>query len=90
MINTDLESKFVTYKPNKYNGSYIFKAEECYHYDIQYFKLISLKSGNIKESLIHEQTLKTPCESDTKILKLIKLPTIDINGKVLLNDSYKL
>ena len=88
MINTDLESKAVIYKPNKYNGSYIFKAEECYHYDIQYFKLITLKSGNVKESLIHEQTLKTPCESDLKILKLIELPTIDVYGKVLLNDSY--
>ena len=88
LINTDLESKAVIYKPNKYNGSYIFKAEECYHYDIQYFKLVTLKSGNVKENLIHEQTLKTPCESDLKILKLIELPTIDVNGKILLNDSY--
>ena len=83
LINTDLESKAIVYKPNKYNGSYIFKAEECYHYDIQYYKLVTLKSGNVKESLIHEQTLKTPCESDLKILKLIKLPTIDVNGKFI-------
>jgi hypothetical protein len=88
LINTDLESKPIIYEPNKYNGSYIFKAEECYHYDIQYFKLVTLKSGSVKESLIHEQTLKTPCESDLKILKLIKLPTIDIHGKVILNESY--
>ena len=47
----------------------------------------NLKSGNVKESLIHEQTLKTPCESDLKILKLIELPTIDVYGKVLIVDS---
>ena len=88
LINTDLESQPVIYKPNKYNGSYIFKAEECYHYDVQYFKLITLKSGSIKESLIHEQSLKTPCESDRKVLKPIKLPTIDVYGKVILNDDY--
>ena len=88
LINTDLESKPIIYKPNKYNGSYIFKAEECYHYDVQYFKLITLKSGSVKESLIHEQTLKAPCESNLKILNPIKLPTIDENGKVILNDSY--
>ena len=88
LINTDLETKPIIYKPNKYNGSYIFKAEECYHYDVQYFKLVTLKSGSVKESLIHEQTLKTPCESDLQILKPIKLPTIDVYGKIILKDVY--
>ena len=89
LINTDLESKSVSYKPNKYNGSYIFKAEDCYHYDVQYYKLITLKNGSVKELLIHEQTLKTPCESDLKVLKPIQLPTIDSYGKVILGENYQ-
>ena len=83
LINTDLETPAAIYKPNNFNGSYIFKAEECYHFDVQYFKLVTLSSGKVKESLIHEQTIKTPCESSRKIVKPILLPTIDYYGKIV-------
>ena len=83
LINTDLESQPVIYKPNNFNGSYIFKANECYHYDISYYKLITLSSGEIKENLIYEQSIKTPCESTDKIIKPIQLPTIDYFGNVV-------
>ena len=50
---------------------------------MQYFKLVNLSSGKVKESLIHEQTIKTPCESSRKIVKPILLPTIDYYGKIV-------
>ena len=50
-IDLDNISKF--YEPNKFNGTYSFNVEQCYHYDVQYYKSFTLSSGKVKEVLIH-------------------------------------
>ena len=83
LINNDLESDPLIYKPNNFNGSYIFKAEKCYNYDIDYYKLVTLSSGKVKESLMYEQSIKTPCENTKTIISPINLPTVDYYGNVV-------
>ncbi|MDG1238525.1 MAG: hypothetical protein P8N69_06410 [Flavobacteriales bacterium] len=83
LTNSNSNEEIKVYKPNNFNGSYIFKVEECHLYDVKYYRLVTLSSGTEKESLIHEQTIKTKCESFEKIMSPVLLPTIDYNGNIV-------
>lgn len=83
LTNSNSNQELKVYKPNNFNGSYIFKVEECHLYDVKYYRLVTLSSGTVKESLIHEQTIKTKCENFEKIMSPVLLPTVDYNGNVV-------
>ena len=88
LTNTDLDNKSRFYEPNKFNGAYAFNVEQCYHYDVQYYKSFSLSSGKVKEVLIQEQTIKVPCEINEGLT--INLPVINQKGELLKNNNYEI
>ncbi|MEK9619500.1 MAG: hypothetical protein VW078_05335 [Flavobacteriales bacterium] len=88
LTNTDLDNNSKFYEPNKFNGTYSFNVEQCYHYDVQYYKSFTLSSGKVKEVLIQEQTIKVPCEIDEGLT--ISLPIINTKGELLENNNYEI
>ena len=88
LTNTDLDNKPRFYEPNKINGAYAFNVEQCYHYDVQYYKSFTLSSGKVKEVLIQEQTIKVPCEINEGLT--ISLPVINTKGELLKNNNYEI
>ena len=88
LTNTDLEVKPIFYEPNKYNGTYSFDIEQCYQYDIQYYKSLILKSGKVKEVLIHQKSIKAPCELIEGVT--IKLPLINQKGELIKDNNYEI
>ena len=88
LTNTDLENTPIFYLPNKFNGTYVFDIEECYNYDVQYFKSLTLSSGKVKEVLIHEQSIKAPCEINEAVT--IQLPVINQKGELIKNNNYEI
>ena len=88
LTNTDLEVKPIFYEPNKYNGTYSFNIEQCYQYDIQYYKSLILKSGKVKEVLIHQESIKAPCEIIEGVT--IKLPLINQKGELIKDNNYEI
>ena len=88
LTNTDLDDDSKFYEPNKSNGAYSFNVEQCYHYDVQYYKLFTLSSGKVKEELVQEQTIKVPCEINEGLI--ISLPMINQKGELLKNNNYEI
>ena len=88
LTNTDLDKNSEFYEPNKSNGAYVFKIEQCYHYDVKYYKSFTLSSGKVKEVLIQEQSIKVPCEIDEGLT--INLPIINQKGELLKSNNYEI